>query len=116
MTDTPAEKAEKAAIRRRWISLGEFVAVAGLIISALALWNGYTDRRTDQAEKQAEKAQASRMLACSFIGSAATVRAELAEFLAATEADELIVAAAIYDHEVRLRSYELLASAMLAKE
>lgn len=60
MTDTPAEKAEKAAIRRRWISLGEFVAVAGLIISALALWNGYTDRRADQAEKQAEKAQASR--------------------------------------------------------
>lgn len=30
-----------AQIRRRWINLGEFVAVAGLIISALALWNSW---------------------------------------------------------------------------
>lgn len=60
MTDTPAEKAEAAAIRRRWVTLGEFVAVAGLIISALALWSSYTDRRADQAEKQIEKAENAR--------------------------------------------------------
>ena len=37
-------------------------------------------------------------------------RAERLEaFLARTRADELIVAAAIYDHAARLRSYELLA-------
>jgi hypothetical protein len=30
-----------AQIRRRWINLGEFVAVAGLAISALALWNSW---------------------------------------------------------------------------
>ncbi len=52
---TPAEKAEAAAIRRRWITLGEIVGIAGLIISALALWNSYADRRTDEAEKHAEK-------------------------------------------------------------
>jgi luciferase family oxidoreductase group 1 len=59
-----------------------------------------------------EKAQASRMLACSFVGSAATVRAGLTQFLADTGADEVIVAAAIYDHTARLRSYEMLARAM----
>ncbi len=56
-----------------------------------------------------EKAQASRMLACSFVGSPETVRAGLDEFVARTGADEIIVAAAIYDHAARLRSYELLA-------
>lgn len=58
-----------------------------------------------------EKAQASRMLACSFVGSPPTVREGLDELLARTGADEVIVAAAIYDHGARLRSYELLAEA-----
>jgi luciferase family oxidoreductase group 1 len=56
-----------------------------------------------------EKAQAQRMLACAFVGSPATIRAGLDGFLADTGADEVIVAAAIYDHAARLRSYELLA-------
>ena len=56
-----------------------------------------------------EKAQAQRMLECSFVGSRATVRAGLERFVADTGADEVIVAAAIYDHAARLRSYELLA-------
>jgi luciferase family oxidoreductase group 1 len=60
----------------------------------------------------AEKAQASRMLACSFVGSPATVRAGLTRFVAETGADELIVAAGIFDQAARLRSYELLAEAM----
>ncbi|MBY0581580.1 MAG: hypothetical protein K2P68_01505 [Sphingomonas sp.] len=55
MTETPAEKAEAAAIRRRWITLGEFVAVAGLIISALAFWNSFVDRRADEADRRAER-------------------------------------------------------------
>ena len=59
-----------------------------------------------------EKAQASRMLACAFVGSPDTVRAGLTRFVADTGADEVIVAAAIYDHAARLRSYELLAEAM----
>ena len=60
----------------------------------------------------AEKAQASRMLACAFVGTGPTVAEGLRAFLAETKADELIVAAAIYDHEARLRSYEILAEAM----
>jgi luciferase family oxidoreductase group 1 len=60
----------------------------------------------------AEKAHASQMLACSFVGSPSTVRAGLAELVAETRADELIVAAGIFDQAARLRSYELLAAAM----
>jgi alkanesulfonate monooxygenase SsuD/methylene tetrahydromethanopterin reductase-like flavin-dependent oxidoreductase (luciferase family) len=57
----------------------------------------------------AEKAQASNMLSCSFVGSPETVRAGLQRFIDTTGADEIIVAAAIYDHQARLRSYEILA-------
>jgi luciferase family oxidoreductase group 1 len=56
-----------------------------------------------------EKAQAMNMLACSFVGSAQTVREGLEGFVEQTGADELIVASAIYDHSKRLRSYEILA-------
>jgi len=56
-----------------------------------------------------EKMQASRMLACSVVGSAATVRAGLSDFVDRTGADELMVASAIYDPVARLRSYEILA-------
>jgi luciferase family oxidoreductase group 1 len=58
-----------------------------------------------------ERAQVMRMLACSFVGSGATVRAGLTRFVADTGADEVIVAAAIYEHAARLKSYELLAEA-----
>jgi luciferase family oxidoreductase group 1 len=56
-----------------------------------------------------EKERASAMLRRSYVGSPDTVRAALDEFVAETNADELIVAAAIHDHTARLRSYELLA-------
>jgi len=55
-----------------------------------------------------EKQRASAMLRRSFVGSPQTVRAGLDRFVDETEADELIVAAAIHDHTERLRSYELL--------
>jgi luciferase family oxidoreductase group 1 len=56
-----------------------------------------------------EKAHVSQMLACSFVGSVWTVKRDLERFIEHTKADELIVAAAIYDHAARLRSYEILA-------
>jgi luciferase family oxidoreductase group 1 len=56
-----------------------------------------------------EKAHAMRMLACSFVGSPETVRRELQRFVERTGADELMVSAAIYDHDARKRSYQLLA-------
>jgi luciferase family oxidoreductase group 1 len=60
-----------------------------------------------------EKAQASRMLTCSFVGSGATVARDLQAFLARTCVDELIVNSAIYSHPARLRSYEILAGLQL---
>ena len=59
-----------------------------------------------------EKSQSSSMLACSFHGSKATIKDELAPLIEATGADELMVAAAIWDHKARVRSFELLAEAM----
>lgn len=63
----------------------------------------------DEYWTPAERAQAESMLSCSFVGSIETVRDGLQNFVERTEVDELIVAAAVYDHPARLRSYELLA-------
>lgn len=52
MTDNSPEA---RAVRRRWINLGEFVAVAGLVISGLALWNSWGD---DKEESPAATAPA----------------------------------------------------------
>ena len=52
------------------------------------------------------------MLACSFYGSPETIKAKLDPLIEATGADELMVAAAIWDHKARVRSFELLAGPM----
>jgi luciferase family oxidoreductase group 1 len=53
-------------------------------------------------------------LACSLVGSPDTVRTALADFVMSTNADEVIVACAIYDQAARIRSCELLAEACLS--
>ena len=55
-------------------------------------------------------------LACSAIGTPAKVRRQVEEFVQRTRADELIVTSQIYNHEARLRSYELLMKAMAPAE
>ncbi|MBV8685174.1 MAG: hypothetical protein JOZ90_13765 [Alphaproteobacteria bacterium] len=54
---TPEERREAAAIRWRWVTLGEVLAVIGVLISALALWNSYSERSAGEAERAAEKAE-----------------------------------------------------------
>ena len=54
-----------------------------------------------------EKAQASSMLSCSFVGTRETVRAGLEAFVEKTRVQELIIASAIFDHSARMHSYEL---------
>jgi luciferase family oxidoreductase group 1 len=56
-----------------------------------------------------ENALLAHILKETVIGSADTVRAGLAAFIARTAAEELIVSSAIYDHRARLRSYEMTA-------
>jgi len=58
-----------------------------------------------------EKAQASRMLACAFVGAKTRVFDELSAFQERVKANEFIVAGAIFDPVARLRSYEILAEA-----
>jgi luciferase family oxidoreductase group 1 len=48
------------------------------------------------------------------VGSPATVKARLEPLIAATQADELMVTAMIFDHAARKHSYELLAQAFIA--
>jgi luciferase family oxidoreductase group 1 len=59
-----------------------------------------------------EKAEAMQRLARSVIGSVETVRAWLKAQIAETGADELMVVSDIYDHQARLRSFELIAEAL----
>ena len=47
----------------------------------------------------------------SFVGSPATVKAGLADFVARTQPDEVMVVGHIYDQAARLRSYEIAAAA-----
>jgi alkanesulfonate monooxygenase SsuD/methylene tetrahydromethanopterin reductase-like flavin-dependent oxidoreductase (luciferase family) len=46
------------------------------------------------------------MLKYSIVGSAETVRKGLEDFVALTQADELMIVTSLYDHSARVRSYE----------
>jgi len=56
-----------------------------------------------------EKAGVDQALACAVIGSPATVRRGLDEFIARHRPDELMLTANVFDHAARLRSFELVA-------
>ncbi len=60
------------------------------------------------------KAMLAQALSCAVIGSPATVEAGLAAFVARTGADELMVTGSIFDHQARLRSFEITAHAHAA--
>jgi luciferase family oxidoreductase group 1 len=56
-----------------------------------------------------EKHLASQMLSVSVVGSPATVRTGIERVLRITGADELMVVSSIFDHQAKLKSYEILA-------
>lgn len=56
-----------------------------------------------------EKALVEARTGGSIVGSASTVKAGLEKMLGATQADELMINAMIFDHQARLRSYEMIA-------
>ena len=58
--ETPAERREAAATRRRWVTLAEILAIAGVVIAALGLWTNWSDRRADDADKVATQANQTR--------------------------------------------------------
>ena len=51
-------------------------------------------------------------LSCSVVGGPASVKRGIAEFVARTGADELMVTGSVWDHQKRLRSYEIAAAAI----
>lgn len=67
---------------------------------------------TEELTQIMQNAQVHQMLKYSFIGSKATVKAQVKEFLEQTMADELIAVTNIYSIQDRIRSYELFAEIM----
>jgi luciferase family oxidoreductase group 1 len=68
---------------------------------------GYADTLPTPARAMLDQA-----LSCSAIGAPPTVRAAIASFVERTGADELMITSQIFDHQARLRSYEIVAEAM----
>ena len=62
-----------------------------------------------EALAPSDRALLAKIMSCAAIGRAATVAHKLSEFIAATQADELMIASQIYSHKARLRSYEIAA-------
>jgi luciferase family oxidoreductase group 1 len=89
-----------------------FTSVQQRVIGMVRGARGLTQPPVDDIDSHwtpHEKARAERMLACSFVGAPETVRRGLQDFVARTGADELMVTCGVYDHDAKLRSYELLA-------
>ena len=59
MSDSPEAGKEAAKIRRRWITLGELLAVAAVLISGLTLYINWSDKQDQRADKAAESRKAS---------------------------------------------------------
>jgi luciferase family oxidoreductase group 1 len=59
----------------------------------------------------AERSLLHQVLACTAVGSPDTVRRWLREFAARTQADEIMIASQIFDHQLRVRSYAIAAQA-----
>jgi luciferase family oxidoreductase group 1 len=54
-----------------------------------------------------EHAMLNDALACSFVGTPATIRKGVSDFVARTGADELMIASQVFDHAARLRCFEI---------
>lgn len=61
-----------------------------------------------------QKMMVQQMLACSFIGSRKSVRADLDQFIGQTNADELMIASYIFDFKQRIKSHRLIADTVAA--
>ena len=60
---------------------------------------------------ESERASIARNRERLFVGSPATVMAKLQPMITASQADELMIITAVYDHDARKKSYSLLADA-----
>ena len=100
-TDTEARRLATSAMQRHLkLIRGEPLFVPPPVESMDGLWS------------EPERFAVESRLAAAAIGGPETVRRKLREFVAATRADELIFVSDLYDHQRRLRSFEIAAQAM----
>lgn len=69
----------------------------------------------DSVWNEAERYAVQQMLSYTFVGSRETVRAKIQAFADDTRVDEIMAAGMIYDHDARLKSYEILSELNLQK-
>jgi len=60
MAETPKEREEAARVRRRWLNLGEAIAILAVLISGLTLWNSWRERKNAEAEHAIQSAQSTK--------------------------------------------------------
>lgn len=92
-----------------------FTSLIRMIVGIFTGKRDYVQPPTDMTEdlKQViQNPQVHQMLKYSFVGSKATVKAQVKTFMEQTKADELIAVTNIYDVKDRIRSYELFAEIM----
>lgn len=94
------EEAEKLATSQKLFALGivrgERKPMPPPVESMEGLWN------------PGEQAALQQMSYYTFIGSEETIRKKLSDFVAETKVDEIMAVSHIYDHEARVKSYEIL--------
>jgi len=100
-TDEEAESLSTSLIR---MIVGIFTGKRDYVQPPTAMTNEYREIM--------QNPQVHQMLKYSFIGSKATVKAQVKEFMEQTKTDELIAVTNIYDVKDRIRSYELFAEIM----
>jgi luciferase family oxidoreductase group 1 len=100
-TDAEAQRLATSALQRHLkLIRGEPIFVPPPVATMDGLWS------------DAERFAVESRLSVAAIGGPATVRRRLAQIVEATQADELIFTSDLYDHALRLRSFELAADAM----
>ena len=70
------------------------------------------EKNFEEKLNESQRQVVSQMSKCSAVGDAENVEAAISEFLQATSADEIIFNCSIFDHEARLRSYEITSQVM----
>jgi alkanesulfonate monooxygenase SsuD/methylene tetrahydromethanopterin reductase-like flavin-dependent oxidoreductase (luciferase family) len=100
-TDAEARRLATSAMQRHLqLIRGEPLFVPPPVESMDGLWT------------EPERFAVESRLAAAAIGGPETVRRKLGDFIAATHADELIFVSDLYEHQRRLRSFEIAAHAM----
>lgn len=102
-----AETREEADIVVTSLMQGVLALAMGHPVRLPAPVEGFADKLGRQ-----EKAAIARFMTYTALGDENDVRQRLQEFKAQTDADEIILTAQIYDHQARLKAFEIAARAM----